>query len=135
MPIYEYTCGECHRRSSVFYRTFSEAEHGQPSCPHCQSTNLRRAVSRVVTLRSEESRLETFEDPSLLGGLDQEDPRAVAGLMRRMSAEMGEPLDEEISEVMGRMEAGESMESIEASMPELGSADAGASAGIGGPEE
>lgn len=117
MPIYEYRCAECHRRSSLFFRSFSEADTSQPTCPYCHSANLVKAVSRVVALRSEESRLDSLSEPSLMAGLEDEDPRAVAGMMRRMSEETGEPLDPEIGEVIGRMEAGESMESISAALP------------------
>ena len=53
-----------------------------------------------------------------MAGLENEDPQALAQFMRKMSDETGEPLDEEMSEVMDRLEAGESPESIETSMPE-----------------
>jgi len=39
--------------------------------------------------------------------------------MRKMSAETGEDLGPEFDEVVGRLEAGESPEKIEESMPEL----------------
>jgi Flp pilus assembly protein TadB len=39
--------------------------------------------------------------------------------MRKMSREMGEDLGPEFDEVVGRLEAGESPEDIEESMPEL----------------
>ena len=55
-----------------------------------------------------------------MSGLESEDPRALASLMRKMSNEMGEPLDAEMNEVIGRLESGENPEAIEASMPELG---------------
>ena len=47
-------------------------------------------------------------------------PRALAHFMRRMSDESGEPLDAEMTEVLDRLEAGESPDSIEKSMPDLG---------------
>ncbi len=65
------------------------------------------------------------DDASLMSGLESEDPRALAGFMRRMSDEMGEPLDGEMAEVMDRLEAGENPESIEQSMPDLGGDDGG----------
>jgi len=68
------------------------------------------------------------DDSALLSGLESEDPRALAHFMRKMSTEMGEPLDSEMNEVIGRLEAGESPEAIESSMPELGSGDDGAGA-------
>jgi putative FmdB family regulatory protein len=120
MPIYEYICGDCRKRVSVFFRTFSEASDEAARCPTCQGANLRRLVSRVAVLKSEESRLDNLADSALLSGLESEDPRALAGFMRRMSGEMGEPLDPEMNEVIGRLEAGESPDSIEQSMPDTG---------------
>ena len=45
--------------------------------------------------------------------------------MRQMSQEMGEDLGDEFNEVVGRLEKGESPESIEKSMPELGDMNGG----------
>lgn len=117
MPIYEYFCGDCRQRVSVFFRTFSEASDEAARCPTCQGSRLRRLVSKVAVLKSEESRLDNLADPALMSGMENEDPRALAGFMRRMSDEMGEPLDAEMTEVIDRLEAGESPESIDASSP------------------
>ena len=117
MPIYEYACLDCRKRVSVFFRTFGEASDENAQCPTCEGSHLRRLVSRVTTLKSEESRIENLADPSMMAGLENEDPKALASLMRKMSNEMGEPLDAEMKEVMGRLEAGENPDSIEASMP------------------
>jgi hypothetical protein len=74
----------------------------------------------VAVLKSEESRLEDLADPSNLAGLDEDDPKSMARWMRKMSHEMGEDLGPEFDEVVGRLEAGESPEDIETSMPDLG---------------
>lgn len=123
MPIYEYVCQDCRKRVSVFFRTFGEASDDAARCPICGGSRLHRLVSRVAVHRSEESRMDDLADTSLMSGLEQEDPRALAGFMRRMSGEMGEPLDAEMDEVINRLEAGESPDAIEQSMPGL--ADAG----------
>ncbi|MCB0065167.1 MAG: hypothetical protein KDE19_23750 [Caldilineaceae bacterium] len=119
MPIYEYFCLDCRKRVNVFFRTFSAASAGNATCPNCSSTNLHRLVSRVAVMKSEDSRMEDLADPSLMAGLESEDPRALANFMRKMSDETGEPLDAEMSEVINRLEAGESPEAIEQSMPDL----------------
>jgi hypothetical protein len=75
----------------------------------------------VSVLRSEESRLENLADPSNIAGLDENDPKSMARWMRKMSSEMGEDLGPEFDEVVDRLEAGESPEEIEATMPDLGS--------------
>jgi putative FmdB family regulatory protein len=125
MPIYEYYCFDCRKRVSLFFRTFSEASNEAAHCPVCTGNRLRRLVSRVAVLKSEESRLDDLADPSFMAGLENEDPRALASFMRKMSDEMGEPLDPEMTEVVERLERGESPESIEKAMPQLASDDQG----------
>jgi putative FmdB family regulatory protein len=120
MPIYEYYCFDCRKRVAVFFRSMSTASDDAARCPHCEGAHLRRMVSRVAVLKSEDSRMEEMADPSMMSGLESEDPRALASFMRKMSNEMGEPLDAEMNEVLGRLESGESPEAIEQSMPDLG---------------
>lgn len=132
MPIYEYFCLDCRKRVSVFFRTFSEASDANARCPRCEGVQLRRLVSRVAVLKSEESRLDDLADPSFMAGLENEDPRALAGFMRKMSDEMGEPLDAEMSEMVNRLESGESPEEIEKSMPDFG---AGPGGDVGGMDD
>ena len=119
MPIYEYYCLNCRRRVSLFYRTISAAEGATPVCPNCESRKLRRLISRVAVVRSEETRLDDMADPSMLAGLDEEDPRALGRMMRQMSDEMGEDMDPEFNEVIERLESGQPPEDIEKAMPDL----------------
>jgi len=118
---------------NVFFRTMSAASNTQAHCPQCASVRLHRLVSRVAVMKSEESRLENMADPSMMSGLENEDPRALASFMRQMSNEMGEPIDPEMNEMIGRLEAGESPEAIEQSMPGLadGAAMGGGMDGLG----
>lgn len=125
MPIYEYRCQDCHRRTTILWRSFSQVEAEPPRCARCGSTNLVRLVSRVALLRSEESHLEDLADPSSLASLDENDPRSIARWMRKMSGEMGEDLGPEFEEVIDRLEAGQSPEEIEESMPEMGEGEFG----------
>ena len=67
MPIYEYRCGACRRRSSLFFQTFSAAERAEPRCEHCGSADVSRLVSRVALLKSEESRMDDLADDAALG--------------------------------------------------------------------
>jgi len=123
MPIYEYTCNDCQRRVSVFWRSYSDSEVNPPRCPSCQGANLVRLISRVAVLRSEESRLDAMADPASLAGLDENDPRSMARWMRSMGSEMGEELGPEFDEVVDRLESGQSPDDIEQSMPDLGLGD------------
>lgn len=105
MPIYEYRCGSCGRRSSILVRGFS-AETA-PSCPSCSSQEMHKLVSRFAVVRSEDSRLEAMADPSTFSDVDENDPRSVAKWARRMGKEMGEDAGPEFDEMVDRMEAGE----------------------------
>lgn len=119
MPIYEYRCADCRRRVSIFYRSF-DAIPAEPACPRCGGTHLRRLISRVSILRSEDSRLDDLSDPSRLDDLDENDPRSLARWMRKMGDEAGEEMPPEFDEVIGRLESGQSPEEIEEAMPDLG---------------
>jgi putative FmdB family regulatory protein len=92
MPIYEYYCKVCNKTSSFLLLRMSEEI--EPYCKHCGSTDLTRVLSRIAVLRSEEKRMESLLDPSTLGGLDENDPRSVERLMKRMGGEFGDELGE-----------------------------------------
>lgn len=119
MPTYEYRCLGCNKRVSI-YQTYEEYGSVSVHCPHCNSPDLLRLINRIRFARSEESRLDALADPSAWGDFNEEDPRAMASMMRTMGKEMGEELPPEFDEVVDRLEAGESPEDIENSMPELG---------------
>lgn len=119
MPYYEYRCLTCGKRVRL-YMSFAEYDEKEPTCPHCGSTQLKRRISRVAVAKSEDSRMDSLMDDSALAGLDEEDPKALGRFMRKMSREMGEDMGEEFGEVVDRLEKGESPESIEQSMPDLG---------------
>jgi putative FmdB family regulatory protein len=107
MPIYDYQCEACKRRASLYYQTFSAAESAEPTCPSCGSPDLRRLVSRVAVMKSEESRLEDLADPSSFGDLDENDPKSMARWARKMGHELGEDMGDEFNEMVDQMEAGE----------------------------
>jgi putative FmdB family regulatory protein len=109
MPIYEYRCADCSRRSSLFYQTFSAASGATPTCEHCGSTNVSRLVSRVFQLKSEDAQLDDLADPSSFGDLDESDPKSVARWARKLGSQMGEDLGDDWGEMVDRLEAGEDL--------------------------
>jgi len=64
--------------------------------------------------------MEALADPANFGNVDENDPRSVGKFMRRMGSEMGEDMGPEFNEMVGRLEAGESPDSIEADIPDIG---------------
>lgn len=119
MPVYEFRCLDC-RRSVRLIMSFAEYDTAVPVCPHCNGRNLRRRIGRVAVAKSEDARMDAMMDDRALAGLDEDDPRSIGKFMRKMSQEMGEDLGDEFNEVVERLESGESPDSIEDSMPDLG---------------
>jgi hypothetical protein len=97
-------------------------------CTNCNSQEVQRRIGRIRVAHSEESRLENLADPANLAGLE-DDPKAMARMMRQMGSEMGEDLGPEYDEVLDRLESGQSPEDIESSMPDLGSEEGGMGGG------
>lgn len=101
MPIYEYRCNQCAGRFSKLVRGFSDPS--DLACPRCGGADVRRAVSRVAVVRSEEARLDAMADPAMFAGLDENDPSSVARWAKKMGREMGEDLGDDWNEVVDQM--------------------------------
>jgi putative FmdB family regulatory protein len=101
MPIYEYQCPTCSGRFQKLVQGFSDP----PGlvCPRCGNNQVRRAVSRFATLKSEEARVEAMADPINFAGLDENDPRAIARWAKRMGKELGEDAGEDWEEMVDQM--------------------------------
>ena len=98
MPIYEYRCRQCRKKFEHIHLCTGSTE--TVCCPHCQSRELDRLISRVRVMKSEESRLESLADPSKLSGFDENEPQSVARWMKKMSKEMGEDRGENVEQVV-----------------------------------
>ena len=98
MPLYEYRCLDCHKRSTAL--VLSLANQAPAACSHCKSARVERIMSRFASPKSEEARLEALADSSNLAGLDENDPHSMAQFMKKMGKEMGEDLGDDLSEEM-----------------------------------
>lgn len=100
MPIYEYRCLDCQKRS-VFL--ILKPHPLSITCKHCQSDKLERLMSRFSAPKSEEARMEALADPSNFGDLDENDPQSMARFMKKMGREMGEDLGGDVDEALDGM--------------------------------
>ena len=131
MPIYEFYCADCHTIFNFFSRRVNTEK--RPDCPKCGRPELQRRMSTFAISKGrkeeagegapdiDEDRLErAFE--SMAGemeGVDEEDPKAAARMMRKLFDASGLKLGPGMEEAMRRMEAGEDPESIEAEMGDV----------------
>lgn len=120
MPTYEYRCGSCQRKVSIFFPSFSAAESrttaGENRCPRCGSPDLTRLMSRFYSIRSEDTDIGDLseEGDSMFEGLDENDPRSVARWARRMKDSMGSEMDlgPDFDHALDRIEAGEDPDKV-----------------------
>ena len=103
MPLYEYRCADCRRKSTVLVRSSTSAP--EASCEHCRSGNLTRLISKFSFHRSWGDSLDWAPDSGYPNDSDEEDPRRMAQWMRRMQKEMGDEVTPEFEEMVGEMES------------------------------
>lgn len=134
MPIYEFYCRQCHTIYSFFARRVDTQT--VPACPKASQHQLQRQMSRfaISSGRSQadseapaaeadidEARLEQamMSMAGEMENVNEDDPRAMARMMRKLMETTGMPMGEGMSEAIRRMEAGEDPDKVE---EELGDA-------------
>lgn len=96
MPVFEYRCQDCRKRFSLLIGM--TAEKHDEKCPHCDSSNIGKLVSRFSRLRSEDDKMDEISDNLELMG-DPDSPKK----MREMVREMGKAMDEDAADEMEEM--------------------------------
>lgn len=131
MPIYEFYCRNCHTIYNFFAR--SAKPYQDPACPSCHRKPLEKKLSRFAISSGQkdptnqdnasdidESRMEQamLSMADQFDQVNENDPRAMAAVMRQLFQASGMHPNETIQEAMRRMEAGQDPDKIE---EELGS--------------
>jgi hypothetical protein len=143
MPIYEYYCPDNHTIYQFYAKTVAQGQT-TPRCPDNPKFRLKKVVSGfAITGRREEpaqkppgadagspedARLDAAmsEMETEFASLDENDPKAMARMMRRMSELTGEKIDGQFEEVVRKLEEGADPDSLEDQLgPEEGAEDSG----------
>jgi hypothetical protein len=133
MPIYEYYCPDNHTIYQFYAKTLAQGKT-TPPCPENPKYPLRKLVSAFAITQggaSDEAAgkkpdapaAEPAEDAKMeaamgamekeFSSVDENDPRAMARMMRRMSELTGEKIDGEMEEVVRKLEEGADPDSLE----------------------
>ena len=131
MPIYEFYCEDCNTVFNFFSRTVNTRKI--PNCPKCKTKKLSRQASLFAVtgkakedgdlddLPIDESKME--KAMNLLAreaeGINEDDPKQAANLMRKLSDMTGLKLGPGMDEALQRMEKGEDPEQVEAEMGDI----------------
>ena len=131
MPIYEYYCANNHTVYQFYAKSLAQGKL-IPKCPDNPRWPLKRVVSQFAfTGRAQEPKAdadmpaggEPGEDARMeaamgamekeFDSVDENDPKAMARMMRRMSELTGEKIDGEMEEVVRKLEEGVDPEALE----------------------
>ena len=132
MPIYEFYCSNCHTVFNFLARTVNTTK--RPACPRCGRPDLQKKVSPFAISKGraepadedglpdiDENRMEQAMEAMAheMEGINEEDPRQLASLMRKLYDTTGLRLGDGMEEAIRRMEAGEDPDKIEEEMGDL----------------
>ncbi|HQF38979.1 MAG TPA: FmdB family transcriptional regulator [Opitutaceae bacterium] len=161
MPIYEYYCPDNNRIYQFFAKTLAQGQT-TPKCPDNPAFRMERMMSTfAISGKAAEPKEAASggedggtggeeggaaDDPRLeaafsemereMDGVDENDPRAMGRMMRKMSELTGEKLDEQMEEVVRKLEEGTDPDTLEEQMgdafPEGGEGGDDAMGGMGG---
>ena len=99
MPVYEYRCNGCARRTSVFVRTMADPQG--VTCEHCGGADMQRAISKFAVTRSTASVWEASEEPSMFNSDDYyQDPRNIGRWTEKRLGELGVNMPSEAREMI-----------------------------------
>ncbi len=142
MPIYEYYCPDNHKIYSFYAKTLAQGQT-VPTCPDNPAFRLVKLISPFAVSgrtrkagqgakpeggegsgpetgaeAAEDARMEAAMDAmeGEFGNVDENDPRAMGRMMRRMSELTGEKLDGEMEEVVRKLEEGADPDKLEEQM-------------------
>src|SRR3954469_9039819 len=136
MPIYEYYCPDNHTIYQFFAKTLAQGQT-TPKCPDNPKFRLQKMVSNFAVTSGGKKSDDTGGDASgadqgsgdsaedakmeaAMGAMEKEfanvdenDPREMGRMMRRMSELTGEKIDGEMEEVVRKLEEGADPDSLE----------------------
>lgn len=132
MPVYEFYCEDCH---TVYnFRSRRVDTDKRPDCPKCGRPRLERklslfAISKGRTDSDADEQLPDLDDGAMeramaalaseADGIDEDDPKQVARMMRKLFDTTGMKLGGGMEEAVRRMEAGEDPDKIEQEMGDV----------------
>jgi hypothetical protein len=133
MPIYEYYCPDNHTIYQFYAKTLTQGKT-VPRCPDNPKFRLKKLVSSFAVTSGGKKDVAAEMKPSPAPGdpaedarmeaamgamekefssVDENDPKAMARMMRRMSEMTGEKIDGEMEEVVRKLEEGADPDSLE----------------------
>ena len=131
MPIYEFYCPDCNTIFNFFSSRINA--DARPDCPKCERKELNKQVSIFATIGKakeddndpmaglDETKMEQAFEGLMRDaeGMNEDDPRQMANLMRKFTDKTGISMGEQMEEALSRLESGEDPDQLEKEMEGL----------------
>jgi putative FmdB family regulatory protein len=117
MPVYEFRCHKCQRKSSFFVRSIGESL--SPTCPSCGSGEMSRLISSFAYHKSMATIHEESGAPDNPGADYYRDPRNIGRWTEKKFKDMGMEMPSQIEEMIQSAREGEMPESVKDLQPGL----------------
>ena len=124
MPIYEFLCPDCNTIFNFLSRQVNTDT--QPDCPRCGREKIQKMMSTFATIgntAAEDDPLASMDEAKMerafegllrdAENMNEDDPKQMAGLMRKFSDKTGIALGDQMEEALSRLEAGEDPDRVE----------------------
>ena len=106
MPIYEFSCPSCRKKTSFFVKTASSPF--EPKCPVCGSADLVRVISTFAHHKSIKTIHEGSGEPSMFPSQDYyKDPRNIGRTVEERFQKMGIEMPAELQQKIQAAREGE----------------------------
>jgi len=120
MPIYEFLCQACHKKTTLLAKSVSTPL--TPKCSFCGSTDLVHTVSSFAYHKSMQTVWEESGEPSTSSGLNfYKDPRNIGRWAEKRFKEMGQEMPPHLQETIKAAREGElpsEMKDLKKSIPD-----------------
>jgi putative FmdB family regulatory protein len=109
LPIYEYRCEKCAKKFEilVFKSKFF------PTCPECGSKKVTKLASVFRRIKTEEERLDEFDEKDIYSEDFYKDPRNIGLSAKKRLREMGVDLGDKFEETVERARQGDLLDEEE----------------------
>ena len=117
MPVYEFRCHSCQRKSSFFVRSIGESL--SPVCAACGSREMSRVISGFAYHKSMATIHEESGGPDRPGADYYKDPRNIGRWTEKKFQDLGMEMPSQIQEMIQSAREGEMPESVKDLQPNL----------------
>ncbi len=117
MPVYEFRCQACQRKSSFFVRSIGGSL--SPACTACGSREMSRVISGFAYHKSMATIHEESGGPDRPGSDYYKDPRNIGRWTEKKFKDLGMEMPSQIQEMIQSAREGEMPESVKDLQPNL----------------